>query len=198
MTQPTEAPVLPAGIFSRFGSRYFTFLPGFSRPRTFRQRMADAVFLFFAALARFGFLIGGLVSRFLMTVESWLPGVLVGVAAGLLIRRSLGLKGRNPTHSFFVRAWERANGGSPRLLEWFIERLRGGVLTLRQCRALSSAYAECQRELQSCPSETERRRIHRELDRKVSAVLYGGAILPPSAPEVPDPVGTEAGASEAA
>jgi hypothetical protein len=173
----TETATIPRKFVAL--SRYLTFLPEISRPQSFRQRIADGLFAFFVLLARFGFVIGGVIGCFVDTQNSFLPGLLAGAVAGFLIRRSLGLRGRNLTHGFFVRMLERGNGNSSKLLESLIERVRGDDFTPRQCRVATSAYAEAQRELQSCPSDDERRTILEELDRKVTAALYGGMVSSP-------------------
>jgi len=160
-------------------SRYFTFLPNVPRPQSFRARMADALFVFFLLPARFGFIIGGVVGGLAAQTTGFFLGLLAGGIVGFWIRRSLGLRGRNLTHGFFVRMWERGNGSGRKLLEALVEWLRGDDLTPRTCRLLASAYGEAQRDLQSGPSVAERRGIHGELERKVRAVLYGQAAPSP-------------------
>jgi len=158
----------------KFGAflRYFTLLPGIPRPGSFRARMADVVLAFFVLLARFGFIIGLVAGSFAADIKGFFLWLLAGVLGGFCLRRSLGLRGRNLTHGFFVRMWERGFGNPPKLLESLVEKVRGDKLTPRTCRVLTSAYEETNRALQSSPSAEERRGINEELGRKVIAALY--------------------------
>ena len=156
--------------------RYFALLPKVPRPRSFRRQATDMVLALFVLLARYGSIFGVLWAGFAVDTRGVLLRAAVGVIGSFWMRRSLGLRGGNLTHGFFVRMWERGVGDRPKLLESLIEKLRGDKLTPRRCRLVTSAYDEAKRALQSGPSGQERRNIREELNRKVLAVLYGQTV----------------------
>lgn len=142
------------------------------RPRSFRARVAEVVFLVLLILSRDGFVPAGVLGCIYFGSNGLILGPPAVWLAGLLVQRSMGLRGRDLRHGFFVRMLERGNGQPPGILERLIERLRGDELTLAKCHLVAGAYGLAKQQLQTVGTEKERQRIHAELDRKVLEILY--------------------------
>jgi hypothetical protein len=152
---------------------YPRLLPSMPRTPSRRNRIADCLMAIFILFARFLFIVGGVIGSLWPTAADVALGIIIGGGVGFWVRRSVGLRGGDLTHGFFVRMRERGVGSSPGLLESIVERIRGGVLTAYQCRLLASAYAEFQRGMQSCGSITERDDLYKIFDRSVQAAFRG-------------------------
>jgi len=167
---------LRAGRFAAF-ARYFSQLPSVPRPRSLRSRFADGTFIIFVQLSRCAFILGGIVGASCAgtktKVKCVILGLVIGAIAGFWIRRSLALRGRNPTSGFYLRMRERGDGDSPKLLESLLEWIRGAKPTALRCRNVTAAYAAAQRELQTCFSAAERARILSQLHAQTNAMFYG-------------------------
>lgn len=143
------------------------------RHLTEAERSGDRLFLHFQVLSNLSLLlcpaIGGVVSG--------LVGAGLGLAAGWMIRawmrRSMGLRGSNPTDGFFVRMRERANGSRRGILEALIERRRRRPFTREQCAAITQAWDEARRRLAATTSQEEKRALLDALDIKVKRISYG-------------------------
>jgi hypothetical protein len=130
-------------------------LPDVPRLSTVRNTIADCVFVVLHGFSGF------------------CAGLAVGAIVGFMIRRSLGMRGRNLTRGYHLRMFERGCGESPGQLETLVELLRGNRLTMMQCRHIACAYAEAVRHLQSCHSMEERASILRKRNRQVLEIAYG-------------------------
>jgi len=153
-------------------------LPDVSRFPTARAKIADFVFIMLLLCARFCFLIGAVIGATVHGFLGFLVGLGAGLSIGFLMRRSLGVSGRNLTQAYHFRMHERGLGKHPRILESLVEVLRGNRPTMMQCRQIASAFAEAARELQSCDSLTERAVIMAKRDRQVQRILYGESPSP--------------------
>src|SRR5205823_3474545 len=93
-------------------------------------------------------------------LRGWI-GLGIGLVAGWIgrvwMRRSMGLRGSNPTDGFFIRLRERANGAHRGILEALIERVRRRPFTRPQCTAIVQAWDETQQRLAAATSEQEKR-----------------------------------------
>jgi len=159
-----------SGLLHRLG-----FLPAVPRRSSFRDKIADGLLASFVVLSRFFFIVGGIIGNVCAGGKGLLIGLALGAVVGFWIRRSVGIRGRDLTHGFFIRMSQRGVGSSPALLESLVERVRGQEITAYQCRLLASAYAEFQRALQACGSTEEREELCRTLGGRVRAALYGEA-----------------------
>lgn len=148
-------------------------LPAVPRRSTVRDKIADGLLALFVVLSRFFFIVGGIIGSLCAGGKGLVIGLALGFAIGFWIRRSVGLRGRDLTHGFFIRMSQRGVGSSPALLESLVEGVRGQEITPYHCRLLASAYAEFQRALQACGSIEERDELYKTLGRKVRIVLYG-------------------------
>lgn len=158
----------PSGVL-----HYMGLLPAIPRRSSFRDKMADGLLALFVVTSRFLFIVGGMIGSVYAGGKGLVIGILLGGVVGFWIRRSMGMRGRDLTHGFFIRMSQRGLGSSPALLESLVEKVRGQEITAYQCRLLASAYAEFQRALQACGSVEERDELCKTLTRSVRAALYG-------------------------
>jgi hypothetical protein len=138
-----------------------------------RDKIANSLLVISVLVARLSFVIGLIVGCICGTARGFALSVVIGAVVSFWMRRSLGLRGRDLTRGFFVRMQERRMGSSPRLLESLIERIRARPMTPHQCGLLAGAYAEFQRDLQSCDSITERDKLGKNLKQKARSIYSG-------------------------
>jgi len=148
-------------------------LPAIPRNSSFRDKIADALLALFVVLSRFFFIVGGITGNVCAGGKGLVIGIALGGVVGFWIRRSVGMRGQDLTHGFFIRMSQRGVGSSPGLLESLVEKVRGQEITAYQCRLIASAYAEFQRALQACGSVSERDELSRTLTRDLRTALYG-------------------------
>jgi hypothetical protein len=148
-------------------------LPAIPWNSSIRDKIADALLALFVLSSRLLFIVGGIVGNVYAGGKGLVIGIFAGGVVGFWIRRSVGIRGRDLTHGFFIRMSQRGVGSSPALLEWLVEKVRGQEITAYQCRLIASAYAEFQRALQACGSVEERDELCKTLTRSVRAALYG-------------------------
>lgn len=158
-------------------------LPSIPREPSARNTVGDILLAAFVFLQRIFFIIGAVFVGIFASTKGVVIGIAAGGVAGFVIRQSLGLRGRDLTHGFFVRMRERGMDDSPGLLESAIEIVRGGLLTSHQCRSITSAYTEFQRDLRSCDSPDLREELYRSFERKIRTVFEGNTISAQTAQE---------------
>lgn len=158
--------------------RHIGSLPDLPRPSSVREKAADFLFIVLRMVAKFGILIGAVAGMFHSGTTGLFVGTIAGALVGLWVHSSLGLRKGKLTHGFFVRMQERAMSSKPRLLEAFVELVRGTSLTITQSRMLASAYEGLHHHLQTCDSEIERKRLFRNFKREVFAAIYGNRSFP--------------------
>jgi hypothetical protein len=148
-------------------------LPDVPRLPSVRNKVADCVFAILSLCSRIFLVVGAVTGAMLHGFVGFFIGLIAGAIIGFWMRRSLGLKGKNLTHGYHSRMYERGLGGGPRLLEGLLEAVRGDRLAMTQCRGIASAYAEAARQLQSCGSAQERAIILAKRHRQVLEIVYG-------------------------
>lgn len=159
--------------------------PDLPKAHTTRGRIANALFAGLFGFSWIAFVVAELIGSANFGWAGCGIGLVVGWIFGMWMRRSLGVSNRNLTRGFFIRMLDRGNGSPTRLLESWVEALRGRRLTMVDCRALVAIRGEALRHWQVTESPEEHERIRREQDQKILRVLYGGAdgseIVPPTA-----------------
>jgi hypothetical protein len=148
-------------------------LPDVPRLASARSKMADCVFVLLLLCSRIFFLIGAVLGALVHGFVGFVLGMATGTLIGFWMHRSLGLRGRDLTHGYHFRMYERGLGERPRLLEALVEAARGNRLIVVQCRRIASAYAEAARQLQSCDSLEERVTIVAKRNRQVREIAFG-------------------------
>lgn len=143
------------------------------RNRTPQEKIADNLYAFLIILSDILFFIGGVCGYFINRFYGIILFATLGYLAGIWMRRSLGVRGRNPTTSFFKRIRERAQGSRPGLLEWLIEKVSNTELSQAKCKAIIQVYEKSVSQLkQSRPAE-EQNQILADLDARVKKIMYG-------------------------
>ncbi|MDE3067745.1 MAG: hypothetical protein KGJ60_09360 [Verrucomicrobiota bacterium] len=148
-------------------------LPDIPRSSSFRDRMADGLFVLLTIFSRSAFIVGAVLGTREHGFTGFCFGLLAGWGLGFWVRRSLGLRKGDLTEAFYIRMVNRGDGAPPRLLEALIETLRGQRLDVRQCQRIGNAYLNASRRLQSYDSPAERAQILDELDRRVFEAARG-------------------------
>lgn len=148
--------------------------PDLPRSHLVRGRIANALFATLFVFSWGAFLVGELIGTTYFGTKGFFIGLPAGWILGMWIRRSLGVCNRNLTRGFFIRMLDRGNGSPARLLESWVEALRGRRLTMVDCRALVGIRGEATRRWQAYDSPEERERIRWEQDQRILRVLYGG------------------------
>jgi hypothetical protein len=141
------------------------------RSTTGREKLAEALYGFLLIASYALFAAAGLLGFLLRQAYGLVLGTLLGYAAGIWIRRSLGLRGRKRTTGFFMRMRERAQGARPGLLEGLLEMISGRAFTQAQCKAVVQTYEKAVRGLKGARTPEEKNKILAELDRRVQQIL---------------------------
>jgi len=161
--------------------------PDLPKAQSTRGRIANGLFAALFGFSWIAFVVAELVGSANFGWSGCGIGLVAGWLFGMWIRRSLGVSHRNLTLGFFIRMLNRGNGSPPRLLESWVESVRGRRLTMVDCRALVAIRGEAMRRWQAYESIEEHQRIRREQDEKILRVLYGGA----DASDAPSPIEPE-------
>jgi hypothetical protein len=143
--------------------------PHSTRPSSFRNRVANWVFVVFFIISHAAFAVGILVGSIFFGIRGFILSLLAGWIIGIGIRRSLGRLPSDASHAHYIRMLERGGGAPPGWLERFVEMVRGERLTSVQCRLIAAAHSEANRQLQTCDSPVERAIILDERNRKILA-----------------------------
>lgn len=142
------------------------------RTLTTRERFADRVFFFLQMISWFAFIFGGIVGY---AITGWTGCVVLLVAGwlfGMWMRRSIGLRGRDPFHGFYRRMKERAGGSRRGILEWLIESLRGRGFTRSQCQRIWAAYERAMALGRTASTSKQQRQILQQLDEETKSISY--------------------------
>lgn len=148
-------------------------LPEVPKAPSWREAVADWTFILLRFLGRYGIAIGAAWGWLGYDIRGLVYGLLLGAVGSFWIRSSLALRGRNLTTAFYLRMYERAHGSRKKLLESFLERLRGQNLTPDRCRRLAYAYQEAEHHLQTSSTDAERNRVLKQLEERVIKAKYG-------------------------
>lgn len=139
-----------------------------------RERLADHLFRYLQITAHFGFIAGAIIGYAAGGWRVSLAAVIGCLVLGILMRRSLGLRGRDPCLGFYQRMRERAAGSRPGLLEWTIESLRGNKFTRAKCEAITRAYNIARADLRVAKSPRQQDAILARLDSETKRISYSG------------------------
>lgn len=142
------------------------------RRLTRREWLADHSFFYLQLVSKLGFIAGGIIGY---AVWGWIGCfALAGgcLLLGMLIRRSVGLRGPDPFHGWYRRMRERAEGSRAGLLEWMMEGLRGNKFTRAKCRGIAAAYDTAMAELRSATSREQQLAILKRLDSETKRISY--------------------------
>jgi hypothetical protein len=147
-------------------------IPNMPRRMTSREKIADTIYLNLQIFSRLLFIATAIIGYYFYQLFGIILFAILGYILGILIRRSLGLRGKDPYVGFFIRMKERAEGSRRGILEWTIEIIRGNEFTQKKCLAIANVYSETKQKLIQCSSESERKKIIEELDQKVKQISY--------------------------
>ena len=145
-----------------------------SMPRRLSRRewMADHFFYYLQLVSKLGFLARGIVGY---AVWGWIGCVALAVGcilSGVLIRRSVGLRGPDPFQGWYRRMRDRAEGSPAGLLERMMESLRGNKFTRVKCRAITAAYDTAMAELRLAVTREQQQAILKRLDSETKRISY--------------------------
>lgn len=147
-------------------------IPKMPRKMTSREKNADSLFLHLQIISRLIFIVTAILGYYLYQIAGAIFFAILGYIFGIMIRRSLGIRGKDPIIGFYIRMQERGSGSRRGILEWMIENARGNEFTQEKCQAITAAYNEARQELNHCSSKSEREEILEKLDEKVKSISY--------------------------
>ena len=145
-------------------------IPQMPRKMTPREVFVDQLFLYFQIGSKILFLFAGVIGYV------WYGGLgcillsLAGYIVGRLMRRSMGIRGTDPTEGFFIRMRERADGSRRGFLEWFLERLRRTEFTKAKCKAIIDVYNDAMLILRNGQEPMEQHRIIEDMYQKIKEI----------------------------
>jgi hypothetical protein len=143
------------------------------RQQTAAEKRADRIYGVLVIASEFFFLLFAFVGYIRYDLYGLLLAGAAGYLAGILLRRSLGMRGRKANTGFFKRMRERGKGSRPGLLEGWLERMSGNELTPARCASVAQVYEKAVQRLRQASTLEEQNRILADLDQRVYKLLAG-------------------------
>jgi hypothetical protein len=116
------------------------------------------------------FVITGLIGYIIFKFYGIILGVFIGYILGKFIKYSMGIRGKNPNHGFYIRLRERANGKRCHFLEYLIEKARGSELTRDKCVAITNEYDKALNKIKFISDNDEKLKVLLELDKRTKEI----------------------------